>query len=71
LSLLVSRVNGKSYHLRDRFDEDNFVTSFKTACKYCTSPQEIVEYLFDQVEQFIGSERQNTDDMTLVVLQIV
>ncbi|MBS3028063.1 MAG: hypothetical protein HCA25_13545 [Dolichospermum sp. DET50] len=30
-----------------------------------------VEYLFDQVEQFIGSERQNTDDMTLVVLQIV
>ena len=55
----------------DRFDEDNFVTSFRTACKYCNSPQEIVEYLFDQVEQFIGSERQNTDDMTLVVLQIV
>ncbi len=55
----------------DRFDEDNFVTSFRTACKYCNSPQEIVEYLFDQVEQFIGSDRQNTDDMTLVVLQIV
>ena len=55
----------------DRFDEDNFVTSFKTACKYCNSPQEILEYLFDQVEQFIGTDRQNTDDMTLVVLQIV
>ena len=55
----------------DRFDEDNFVTSFRTACKYCNTPQEIVEYLFDQVEQFIGSDRQNTDDMTLVVLQIV
>lgn len=55
----------------DRFDEDNFVTSFRTACKYCNSPQEIVEYLFDQVEQFIGADRQNTDDMTLVVLQIV
>ena len=55
----------------DRFDEDNFVISFRTACKYCNSPQEIVEYLFDQVEQFIGADRQNTDDMTLVVLQIV
>jgi phosphoserine phosphatase RsbU/P len=55
----------------DRFDEDNFVTSFRTACKYCNTPQEIVEYLFDQVEKFIGSDRQNTDDMTLVVLQIV
>ena len=55
----------------DRFDEDNFVTSFRTACKYCNSPQEIVEYLFDQVEHFIGSDRQNTDDMTLVVMQIV
>ena len=55
----------------DRFDEDNFVTSFRTACKYCNSPQEIVEYLFDQVQQFIGADRQNTDDMTLVVLQIV
>ncbi|MDB9460548.1 PP2C family protein-serine/threonine phosphatase [Dolichospermum circinale CS-545/17] len=55
----------------DRFDEDNFITSFRTACKYCNSPQEIVEYLFDQVEKFIGADRQNTDDMTLVVLQIV
>ena len=55
----------------DRFDEDNLVTSFRTACKYCNTPQEIVEYLFDQVENFIGSDRQNTDDMTLVVLQIV
>jgi sigma-B regulation protein RsbU (phosphoserine phosphatase) len=55
----------------DRFDEDNFITSFRTACKYCNSPQEIVEYLFDRVEKFIGTDRQNTDDMTLVVLQIV
>lgn len=55
----------------DRFDEDNFVTSFNTACKYCNRPEEIVDYLFDQVQQFIGSEKQNTDDMTLVVLQIL
>jgi sigma-B regulation protein RsbU (phosphoserine phosphatase) len=54
----------------DRFDEDNFITAFNTACKYCNGPQEIVDYLFDQVQQFIGPDKQNTDDMTLVVLQI-
>ena len=55
----------------DRFDEDNFITSFSSACRYCNGPQEIVDYLFDQVQQFIGPDKQNTDDMTLVVLQIL
>ncbi|MHC5936030.1 PP2C family protein-serine/threonine phosphatase [Nostoc sp.] len=55
----------------DRFDEDNFVAGFNTACKYCNGPEEIVDYLFDQVQQFIGADKQNTDDMTLVVLQIL
>ncbi|HEY9802527.1 MAG TPA: PP2C family protein-serine/threonine phosphatase [Leptolyngbyaceae cyanobacterium] len=54
----------------DRFDEENFVTAFSTACRYCNGPEEIVDYLFDQVQQFIGDDRQNNDDMTLVVLQI-
>ncbi|MBD2293545.1 PP2C family protein-serine/threonine phosphatase [Anabaena sphaerica FACHB-251] len=54
----------------DRFDEDNFVTSFNAACRYCNGPQEIVDYLFDKVQEFIGPDRQNTDDMTLVILQI-
>jgi sigma-B regulation protein RsbU (phosphoserine phosphatase) len=54
----------------DRFDEENFVAAFHTACRFCNSPQEIVDYLFDQVQQFIGHDGQNTDDMTLVVLQI-
>jgi sigma-B regulation protein RsbU (phosphoserine phosphatase) len=55
----------------DRFDEENFITSFSAACRYCNGPQEIVDYLFDKVQDFIGSDRQNTDDMTLVVLQIL
>jgi len=54
----------------DRFDEENFVAAFQAACRYCNGPQEIVDYLFDQVQQFIGPDRQNNDDMTLVVLQI-
>ncbi|MEO3704729.1 PP2C family protein-serine/threonine phosphatase [Trichormus azollae] len=55
----------------DRFDEDNFITSFNAACRYCNGPQEIVDYLFDKVEEFIGPDKQNTDDMTLVILQIL
>lgn len=54
----------------DRFDEENFVAAFSAACRHCSSPEEIVDYLFDQVLQFIGTEKQNTDDMTLVVLKI-
>ncbi|MDB9376295.1 PP2C family protein-serine/threonine phosphatase, partial [Nodularia sphaerocarpa] len=54
----------------DRFDEENFVAAFHAACRYYTHPQEIVDYLFDQVLQFIGAENQHTDDMTLVVLKI-
>jgi len=54
-----------------RFDEDNLVDLFNRACKYCNGPQGIVDYLFDEVQRFIGSDRQNTDDMTLVVLQIL
>jgi phosphoserine phosphatase RsbU/P len=54
----------------DRYDEDNLIVTFSTACRYCSGPQEILDYLFDQVQEFIGDEKQNTDDMTLVVLQV-
>ena len=54
----------------DRFDEENLILTFSAACRYCSGPQEILDYLFDQVEQFIGTDQENTDDMTLVVLQV-
>ncbi|MDJ0736147.1 MAG: PP2C family protein-serine/threonine phosphatase [Nostocaceae cyanobacterium] len=54
----------------DRFDEDNLISNFCVACRYCSSPQEIVDYLFDQVHEFIGADKNNTDDVTLVVLQV-
>ncbi len=53
----------------DRFDEENLVVVFSYACRVCTGPEEILDYLFNQVQQFIGGDKQNTDDMTLVVLQ--
>jgi sigma-B regulation protein RsbU (phosphoserine phosphatase) len=54
----------------DRFEEENFVDEFSAACRRCDTPQEILDYLFERVQQFIGTEKQNTDDMTLVVLQV-
>ncbi|WP_009631360.1 PP2C family protein-serine/threonine phosphatase [Synechocystis sp. PCC 7509] len=54
----------------DRFDEENLIRVFGWACKHSLEPQSILEYLFDKVRQFIGTVSQNTDDMTLVVMQI-
>ncbi|NMG09243.1 PP2C family protein-serine/threonine phosphatase [Brasilonema sp. UFV-L1] len=54
----------------DRYDEENLIAIFNYACKVCNGPQEILDYLFDQIQQFIGADKQNTDDMTLVVLEV-
>ncbi len=54
----------------DRFDEENLIRAFGWACRHSLPPQSILEYLFDKVRQFIGTDSQNTDDMTLVVMQI-
>lgn len=52
-----------------RLDEDNLIQAFDWACHHCSGPQGILDYLFQQVEQFIGPYAQNIDDMTLVVMQ--
>jgi sigma-B regulation protein RsbU (phosphoserine phosphatase) len=54
----------------DRFDEENLIRALHWACRHCQGPQAILEYLFDQVQQFMGSAKGNRDDMTLVVLQV-
>jgi len=54
----------------DRFEEENLIRAFRWACRNCQGPQAILEYLFDQVQQFIGSGNGNRDDITLVVLQV-
>lgn len=54
----------------DRFDEENLINAFKEACRNSPTPQAILDYLFTQVQKFIGSTKQNQDDMTLVVMQI-
>ncbi|BAZ14856.1 hypothetical protein NIES4071_67260 [Calothrix sp. NIES-4071] len=54
----------------DRFDEENLISALNTACRIYSEPQEILDYMFDKVHDFIGADKQNIDDMTLVVLQI-
>ncbi|MBE9124637.1 MULTISPECIES: PP2C family protein-serine/threonine phosphatase [unclassified Coleofasciculus] len=54
----------------ERFDEENLVAAFEWACKHCQGSQTILDYLFEQVQQFLGSTNRNGDDMTLVVLQV-
>ncbi|NEP58257.1 MAG: PP2C family protein-serine/threonine phosphatase [Symploca sp. SIO2G7] len=54
----------------DRFDEENLVQAFRWACENCSGSQEVLDYLFEQVQQFIGATNRHGDDMTLVVMQV-
>jgi len=54
----------------ERFDEDNLLKSFQWSCQQSYNPRQILKYLFNQVQQFIGSGNRYGDDMTLVVLQV-
>jgi sigma-B regulation protein RsbU (phosphoserine phosphatase) len=53
----------------ERFDEENLIQIFQWACQNCNNPQEILDYLFGQVQAFIGAGKRNSDDMTLIVMQ--
>jgi len=53
----------------DRFDEERFTQAFQQSCEHHESPQEILDFLFNQVQQFIGANRRAEDDMTLIVMK--
>lgn len=54
----------------DRFEEKGLIEAFRRACQQCHSSQEILDYLFEQVDRFVGGENSNGDDMTLVVMRV-
>jgi sigma-B regulation protein RsbU (phosphoserine phosphatase) len=54
----------------DRFDEENLQLAFQWACHNCNGAEAILEYIFDQVNKFVGPGSHNIDDMTLVVVQV-
>jgi len=42
----------------------------KWACRNLEHSNEILEYLFDLLKHFIGPDRANDDDTTLVVMRV-
>jgi sigma-B regulation protein RsbU (phosphoserine phosphatase) len=54
----------------ERFEEENLERALQWACRNCTSAEEILNYTFDLLTRFIGSDRSNEDDMTLVVMRV-
>jgi phosphoserine phosphatase RsbU/P len=54
----------------DRFEEENLEKAFYDACHRCQNPQDILDYLFAQVQSFIGRQGVQNDDMTLIVLKV-
>ncbi|NES97703.1 MAG: serine/threonine-protein phosphatase, partial [Desertifilum sp. SIO1I2] len=54
----------------DRFDEDNLIQVFRSACQQYNDPQAILNHLFNCVQEFIGPDNHTRDDMTLVVIRV-
>ncbi|MCG5057043.1 MAG: PP2C family protein-serine/threonine phosphatase [Limnoraphis sp. WC205] len=54
----------------ERFDEENLQAAFEWACQNYHGSQAILDYIFEQVQQFVGPGSHNVDDMTLVVMQV-
>ena len=54
----------------ERFDEENLIKAVCWACQNLADSQEILNYLFDLLRQFIGPDRSKDDDTTLVVMKV-
>jgi sigma-B regulation protein RsbU (phosphoserine phosphatase) len=54
----------------ERFEEENLERALRWACRNCNSADDILNYTFDLLHRFIGNERSNEDDMTLVVMRV-
>lgn len=54
----------------ERFDEENLINALKWACRNRNSAQEILDYLFEMLQRFVGCDRRAEDDVTLVVMRV-
>lgn len=53
-----------------RFDEEGLIHHFRLACQHGYDPKTMLDYLFNQVQQFIGINNRNEDDMTLIIMRV-
>ncbi|VEP17330.1 Serine phosphatase RsbU, regulator of sigma subunit [Hyella patelloides LEGE 07179] len=54
----------------DRFDEENLRDAFQWGCENLSTTDEILEYLFERVEKFMGQSSSSKDDMTLIIMKV-
>lgn len=54
----------------DRFDEENLCQTFQWGCENLSTTDEILEYLFERVENFMGKSSSSKDDMTLIIMKV-
>jgi sigma-B regulation protein RsbU (phosphoserine phosphatase) len=54
----------------ERFEEENLERALQWACRNCNSAEDILNYIFDLLNRFIGADHSNEDDMTLVVMRV-
>jgi phosphoserine phosphatase RsbU/P len=54
----------------ERFNEDNLIYTFHTACQQRLTSQATLDYIVSTIETFTGDDRANGDDMTMVVMKV-
>jgi phosphoserine phosphatase RsbU/P len=54
----------------ERFNEENLIYTFHTACKEQKTSQAILDLIVSTLNTFTGNNRVNGDDMTMVVLKV-
>ncbi len=54
----------------ERFNEENLIYTFHTACQQQLSSQATLDYIVATLDSFTSNDRTNGDDMTMVVLKV-
>jgi phosphoserine phosphatase RsbU/P len=54
----------------ERFDEENLIYAFHTACQQQLNSQATLDFIVSAVNTFTGNNRANGDDMTMVVMRV-
>jgi phosphoserine phosphatase RsbU/P len=54
----------------ERFNEDNLIHTFRTACQQQLDSQATLDRIVSTIDTFVGFDRDNGDDMTMVVMKV-
>jgi phosphoserine phosphatase RsbU/P len=54
----------------ERFNEENLIHTFHTACQQQLNSQETLDRIVETIDGFVGVDRANGDDMTMVVMKV-